>query len=115
MNAAQPQRRQQEPPARGRMAAGNVRRLGVHLCKFELSTRQTLFGRSRQPSHRLPLVALDGIAVIVQSVGVYDAEVAPASPASASRSSRFSSRQFSTGVAPPLLTASKPASCPWPP
>jgi len=42
MNPAQARRREEEPPARGRVAAGYVRPVGVDLRQFDLSTRQAL-------------------------------------------------------------------------
>ena len=58
------------------MGARHVRRVRVNLGERGLSTRQALFGRGQQPFHRLRPVAFDGITVVVQSIGVEDAEIA---------------------------------------
>ena len=76
MDAAQAHRRQEKPPARGRVAARYIRPIGVDLREPDLSTRQALLGRRQQPPHRLRPVADDGIAVIVHAVVVEDAEIA---------------------------------------
>ena len=39
-------------------------------------TKMDVFGRGQQPSHGLRPVAFDGIAVIVQAIGVEDAQIA---------------------------------------
>ncbi|SRR6266567_340156 len=76
MDPAQADRRQEEPPARGRVAARYVRPVGVDLRQFDLSTRQALLGRGQQPSHCPWPIGFDDIAVIVQAVVVEDAEIA---------------------------------------
>ena len=75
MDAAQAHRRQEKPPARGRVAARHVGSLGVHLGEVDLGTRQALLGRGQEPSDHPRLVGFDGIAVIVQPVSVKDTEI----------------------------------------
>ena len=76
MDAVQPHLRQEEPPARDRMAAVRVGLLGVCLGELGLSARQALLGRGQQPSHCLRPVGFDRMAVVVQAVAVEDAEIA---------------------------------------
>ena len=76
MDAAQAPRRQQEPPARGRVAAPYVGPVGVYLGELDLGAGQALLGRRQQPPDRLRPVAFDGIAVVVDAVVVKDAEIA---------------------------------------
>jgi hypothetical protein len=47
----------------------------MHFCQFELCAGQAPFGRGQEPSHRLRPAAFDGVAAIVQSVFVDDAEI----------------------------------------
>src|SRR6266851_3263815 len=75
VHAAQAKRRQEEPPARGRMAARYIGRVGVYLREFDLSTRQALLGRGQQPFHCLRPVPDNGVTVIVHAVVVQDAEI----------------------------------------
>ena len=76
MDAAQAPRRQEEPPARGRVATLYVGSVGVHFGEFDLSAGQALLGGRQEPSDRLRPVAFDGIPVVVDAVVVKDAEVA---------------------------------------
>jgi hypothetical protein len=57
MGAAQACGREQDPPARSDRAFGHVGLAGVHLCKFDLSARQALFGSSQQPPNGLWSIA----------------------------------------------------------
>ena len=61
VHAAQAKRRQEEPPARGRMAARYIGCVGVYLREFDLSTRQALLGRGQQPFHCLRPVPDNGV------------------------------------------------------
>ena len=47
----------------------------VHLSELTLSTWQTLFGGSQQPFHGLGSVALDGIAIVIQTTVVEDTKI----------------------------------------
>jgi hypothetical protein len=47
----------------------------VHLSELALSTWQTLFGGSQQPFHGLGSVALDGIAIVIQTTVVEDTKI----------------------------------------
>ena len=47
----------------------------VHLGELNLSSWQTLFGGSQQPFHGLGSVALDGIAIVIQTTVVEDAKI----------------------------------------
>ena len=47
----------------------------VHLSELALSTRQTLFGGSQQPFHGLGSIALDGIAIVIQTTVVEDTKI----------------------------------------
>ena len=76
MYAVQPHLRQEEPPARNRMAAGHVGLFGVCLRKLGLSARQALLGRGQQPPHCLRPIGFDRMAVIVKTIAVQDAEIA---------------------------------------
>src|SRR5439155_25456795 len=76
MNPAQARRRQEEPPARGRVAARYVGPIGVDLGEFDLRTRQALLGRSQQPFHGLRATAPYDITVIVKAIVIEAAECA---------------------------------------
>jgi hypothetical protein len=47
----------------------------VHLSELALSTWQTLLGGSQQPFHGLGSVALDGIAIVIQTTVVEDTKI----------------------------------------
>jgi hypothetical protein len=47
----------------------------VHLGELALSTRQTLFGGSQHPFHGLRPVALDRIAIVIQTTVVEDTKI----------------------------------------
>ena len=76
MYAVQSRLREEEPPARNRMAAGRVGLLGVGLRKLGLSARHALLGRGEQPPHGLRPIGFDRVAVIVQTIAVQDTEIA---------------------------------------
>ena len=47
----------------------------VHLSELALSTWQSLFGGSQQPFHRFGSVALDGIAIVIQTTVVENTKI----------------------------------------
>jgi len=47
----------------------------VHLSEPALGAWQTLFGSSQQPFHGLGSVALDGIAIVIQTTVVEDTKI----------------------------------------
>jgi hypothetical protein len=47
----------------------------VHLGELTLSTWQTLIGGSQQPFHGLGSIALDGIAIVIQTTVVEDTKI----------------------------------------